>query len=139
MGPMDKYERRRVRVLELLKLRFDDSQVRFAEAIERDPNYVSRMLYPEGKSGKKRIGEGMREAIEQACHLTPGWLDMEPGTPFIADGVVGEPRPTYKPSAASWSWPFEKVTPAEWLALSVGERRIVEGVAQAILRRMVVS
>jgi hypothetical protein len=133
---MDKYERRRRRVQELLKHSFENSQARLAEAIDRDPNYVSRMLYPEGKPGKKRIGEAMRDSIEQACHLTPGSLDMDPGSPFIPDGAVHEPAAAYEASGSTWSWPFEKLTPAEWTDLSLSERRTVESVALTILRRV---
>lgn len=42
-----------------------------ARRIGKDPTYVTRMLYPEGKDGKKRIADEMIEAIESAF---PGWL-----------------------------------------------------------------
>lgn len=44
--------------------------------IGRPDNYVSRMLYPEGKKGKKRIAEDMAEVIESAFSLPRGWLDV---------------------------------------------------------------
>lgn len=132
-GAMDKYERRRIRVQELIRLRFDSRQARFAEAIGRDANYVSRMLYAPGKAGKKRIAEDMRDAIEQACHLTPGWLDMDPGTPIIADGaaVASEPQASY---SSSPDWPFDRVTPAQWATLTAADRAAVEAVIAAIVR-----
>jgi SOS-response transcriptional repressor LexA len=41
-----------------------------AAAIERDPSYVSRMLYPPGKSGARGIGEEVDEALGKAF---PSW------------------------------------------------------------------
>jgi hypothetical protein len=134
MAYMDKYERRRQRVLELIKLRFEGRQARFAEAIGRDANYVSRMLYMPGKAGKKRIAEDMRDTIERACHLTPGWLDMDPGTPVILDGAMVAAEPTAAYAAASW--PFLKITRPQWESLSQSERSVVESVGLALLDRL---
>ena len=72
---MDKYEKRRSR---LLKIRDDFCSGKAAEVarkIERDPSYVSRMLYEEGKLGKKRIADDMVEIIEKAFSLPRGWMD----------------------------------------------------------------
>ena len=41
----------------------------------REPSYVSRMLYPEGKKGKKRIADDMVEIIEESFGLPRGWMD----------------------------------------------------------------
>nr|WP_250392301.1 S24 family peptidase [Escherichia coli] len=41
------------------------------------------MLYPEGKSGKKRIADDMMELIEKSFNLPRGWMDM------LADSKVG--------------------------------------------------
>lgn len=49
-----------------------------ARKIGRDASYVTRMLYPEGKLGKKRIADDMMEVIETAFMLPRGWLDQEP-------------------------------------------------------------
>lgn len=46
-----------------------------AETIKRDPSYVSRMLYPDGKAGKKRIADDMIEIIEDSFCLPRGWMD----------------------------------------------------------------
>ena len=71
----DKYELRRLRLLQLKKDQCDDNASKLAEKIGRSPTYVSRMLYPEGKPGKKRIAEDMAEIIERAFSLSSGWLD----------------------------------------------------------------
>lgn len=72
---MDKYERRRLRLVELRDTRCDESAAALARKIERDPSYVARMLYPEGKAGKKRIADDMMEIIEKAFALPHGWMD----------------------------------------------------------------
>ena len=74
---MDKYERRRLRLTELITGRCSGVAAAFARAIGRDASYVSRMLYPEGKAGKKRIADDMMEVIEKAFDLPRGWLDGE--------------------------------------------------------------
>lgn len=135
--PMDKYERRRQRVQELIRLRFANRQARFAEAIGRDANYVSRMLYPPEKAGRKRIAEDMRDTIEQACELAPGWLDMDPGTPIIRARTTAAAEGRPEEVAHTPPWPFEKVSKKDWAALSPSERALIEGVALAILGRSV--
>ncbi|EJJ3922766.1 LexA family transcriptional repressor [Salmonella enterica] len=49
--------------------------VNVARKISREPSYVSRMLYEEGKNGKKRIADDMVEIIEKSFDLPPGWMD----------------------------------------------------------------
>lgn len=73
---MDKYERRRLRLIELREQRCGGNTAVLARKIERDPSYVTRMLYPEGKAGKKRIADDMMEIIETAFSLPRGWLDQ---------------------------------------------------------------
>ena len=74
---MDRFDTRRLRLIELRDARCDGSSADLARAIGRDQSYVSRMLYPEGKAGKKRIGEEMASIIEQAFDLPRGWMDGE--------------------------------------------------------------
>ena len=72
---MDKYEYRREKLIEL-KDNFCDGKIsELAEKLERSPSYVSRMLYPEGKEGKKRIGDDMVDVIAQAFNVPKSWLD----------------------------------------------------------------
>lgn len=78
---MDKYEIRRERVERLIKDRCDGVYAKFADKIERSPSYVGRMLYPEGKPGKKNISDTLIDVIEQKFDLPRGWLDgIELGT-----------------------------------------------------------
>ena len=46
-----------------------------ARTLGREPSYVSRMLYPEGKKAKKRIADEMVELIESSFNLPRGWMD----------------------------------------------------------------
>jgi len=75
---MDKYERRRQRLILLRDTRCHGRIVDLAKAIDRDASYVGRMLYPEGKKGKKRIADDMIEVIETAFRLPDGWLSQTP-------------------------------------------------------------
>ena len=72
---MDKYEARRQRLRQLIDERCDGVSAAFAKQIGRDASYVTRMLNPEGKSGRKRIADDMIEIIETAFNLPHGWLD----------------------------------------------------------------
>jgi hypothetical protein len=67
----DKYEYRRKKLIELISLHYGGKDVNLSERLGIAPTYVSRMLYPEGKKGKKNIGEKMVEKIEDAH---PGWF-----------------------------------------------------------------
>ena len=80
---MDKYEQRRLRLIEIRDRFCNGKASELARRIEREPSYVSRMLYPEGKSVKKRIADDMMELIEKSFNLPRGWMDM------LADGKAG--------------------------------------------------
>lgn len=73
---MDKYEKRRRRLTKLRDEMCGGKAAELARRIGREPSYVSRMLYPEGKAGKKRIADDMMEVIESAFKLPRGWLDQ---------------------------------------------------------------
>jgi hypothetical protein len=57
----------------LIRTRFNGLQRNLAEAIERQPDYISRCL-----SGKKRVGEDLARDIERLLKLPPFWLDRPP-------------------------------------------------------------
>lgn len=54
---MDKYERRRLRLIRIKDELCDGNVAELARKLEKADTYVHRMLYPIGKAGKKRIGE----------------------------------------------------------------------------------
>ena len=97
---MDKYERRRLQLMKLLKTRCLGRPSVLAKKIEKEPSYVSRMLYPEGKAGKKRIADDLIEAIEAGFHLPRGWLDTEKPAPDIAATGVQEEKQNYSTNPA---------------------------------------
>lgn len=68
---MDKYVFRRTKLRTLIDLKYGGVNASLANALGIEPSYVSRMLYPDGKAGAKKIGEGMIDKIN-ACH--PEWL-----------------------------------------------------------------
>lgn len=72
---MDKYEIRRLQLIKLRDGMCAGKAVDLARRISREPSYVSRMLYPEGKKQKKRIADDMVEVIESAFGLPRGWMD----------------------------------------------------------------
>lgn len=93
---MDVYEIRRARMRQLIDTRFDKVQARFAEAIERQPDYVSRCLKKKGEKGAKRIGEDIARDIEEKLGLAAGWMS----TPTPDDTARDVPY-----------WPFGDVPP----------------------------
>lgn len=75
MLSMDKYEKRRLRLIQIRDEMCGGKAVDVARKIEREPSYVSRMLYEPGKNGRKRIADDMVEIIETAFNLPRGWMD----------------------------------------------------------------
>lgn len=73
---MDKYEQRRVALKKLVDELGRGGIKKVASTIAKEPNYVSRMLYPQGKKGSKRIGEDSAELISSAF---PNWLSHRDG------------------------------------------------------------
>lgn len=72
---MEKYESRRLRLIQIKDEICGGKAVEVARRINREPSYVSRMLYPEGKKGKKRIADDMVELLETSFKLPRGWMD----------------------------------------------------------------
>ena len=68
---MDKYEQRRAALQKLADSLGRGGITKIADKIGKQASYVSRMLYPEGKEGFKRIGEDTVDALNIAF---PEWL-----------------------------------------------------------------
>lgn len=108
---MDIYEIRRLRLLEVMKECCNNKAVELAKAIERSDSYVTRMLYPEGKAGKKRIGEDMARHVAEVFNLPAGWLegkDVEEST---------ETLEKVTPEASAVAHMFDKLNPAQQKAV----------------------
>ncbi len=67
---MDIYEIRKSNLSRLIKEQFEGTQRRLADAIDRQPDYISRVL-----KGTKNVGEKLAREIEQTLGLSVGWLD----------------------------------------------------------------
>ena len=67
---MDIHEVRRQNLARLINERFGGKQKRLADAIDRQPDYVSRVL-----KGTKNVGEGFARHIEESLHLERGAMD----------------------------------------------------------------
>ncbi len=117
---MTREEHWRQRLIEL-KTALKTSQASIAAAIKVEPSYVSRLLYPPGKAGRKNIGlETMRSLLE-AYSLPPDWFDRPLGSDLPSESGQSPPLPhiANEPSAEygrnvrplKSSWPFALVTP----------------------------
>jgi len=109
MFDMDKYEKRRLRLMQIRDEMCGGKAVEVARKIEREPSYVSRMLYDETKKGRKRIADDMVEIIENAFSLPRGWMD---GITDAGHGNVaysGEHKGTKEFPLISW------VSAGQWL------------------------
>ena len=97
---MDKYEARRQRLRQLIDEKCEGVSSAFAKQIGRDASYVTRMLYPDGKKGRKRIADDMMEIIETAFDLPRGWLDgIERTVSYPPSPALRVAEPTPEPSA----------------------------------------
>jgi len=85
---MDKFEIRRLNLRALIQTHCEGKAAILADKIGRSASYVSRMLYVEGKAGKKGIGEDMRDLIEQSLSLPKGRLDDEAFAVAERDGTA---------------------------------------------------
>lgn len=63
---MDKYESRRLALVQLVKSQPRAGIATVAAKVGKDASYVSRLLYPPGKEGRKRIGEDVWDALIRA-------------------------------------------------------------------------
>lgn len=118
---MDKYEHRRLRLLEARDRFLGGSTSALADKIGRSPSYVSRMLYPAGKEGKKRIAEDMVDIVEDAFGWGKGWMDSTSPLPDAMPANAPAPVPLAAQSADSGS-------PAQ---LSQGARELIATIVEA--------
>ncbi len=60
------------------------SQRKFSDDTGIDPTYVSRLLYPKAKAGRKNLGLANMTAIRAAYKLSAGWFDLPLGAELPA-------------------------------------------------------
>lgn len=100
---MTKHELRRQSLVKLVEKLGKGGITRVAAAIGKEPNYVSRMLYPSDKKGQKNIGED-------------SWDDLVRAYPEISS--------EWKPSAseAKNDWPLDLVSQDQYALLTHAEK-----------------
>lgn len=113
----NKYESRRLRLKKLIDKYAEGKISRFAEIIGRDPSYISRMLYPANKAGRKRIADNMMEHIEKTLSLPRGWFDF----PIIDNQS---------------DWPFTSISSEDYKLLSESDKEEVEVLIQLKISRI---
>jgi transcriptional regulator with XRE-family HTH domain len=120
----------------LLELKEDRklSQAEMASAIGVAASYVSRLLYPPGKPGRKNLGLDTMRAIRAAYDLPADWFDLPLGSglrngpqqPVGSKHAVNESAEVRQ--IAPITWPFKQVSYKRLISLqqTLGERRGAE-------------
>ncbi|RQV39138.1 hypothetical protein DF027_21375 [Burkholderia cenocepacia] len=72
---MDKYEHRRLRLIEIRDDLCNGKAAELARKIGKTDSYVARMLWAEGKVGRKRMGGEIVSQVEDAIGIPRGSLD----------------------------------------------------------------
>ncbi len=102
---MDKFERRR-RLLQRLRDTLGRGGVtRIARGINRETNYVSRLLAPSDNKHQKNIGDDLVEALDSAF---PGWQSEEGWSPERKLPVVASKHKVSAPEGWQQLYPDER-------------------------------
>ncbi len=108
----------RLRLIELIK-HLDITQRGFSDATGIDASYVSRLLYPLGKKGRKNLGLTQMSAIRDCYKLPAGWFDLPLGNELPAPSGTVNLRKIEANEATDASnvlpvrnviWPFKLVS-----------------------------
>jgi hypothetical protein len=78
------YESRRQNLKAMIEEMGRGAIAKVASDIEVDPNYLSRCLYPPGKSGRKNIGD---EMVVKLNEKYPGWASRVKKQPVKGDDL----------------------------------------------------
>lgn len=122
---MERNEHWRQRLLEL-KSDLELSQAAIAAAMGVPANYVSRLLYPPGKAGRKNLGMDTMRSLRTAYNLSADWFDLPLGSdlPRTRSSKSSPALVVSEPPASSnvvpvtgHSWPFTLVAYRRLLAL----------------------
>ena len=111
---MDKFELRRLALLRLVNEMGRGGRIRVANAVGKTPDYISRMLYPKDKAGKKGIGE---DSVELLNKCFPGWLETQ-----AIRIEANEQALHYGPMC----WPFVTVSQEDWERIPIETRKLLE-------------
>jgi len=117
---MGREEHWRQRLLEL-KEDLSISQAAMAASAGIDPSYLSRLLYPPGKNGRKNLGLESMDAFKRAYGLPADWFDLPLGSALPSGRQALKPgmelamqdAPAYVVQLKHHDrWPFPSVTRA---------------------------
>lgn len=72
---IEKFERRRLRLIELRDILCDGRNSSLAKLLGKSDSYVTRMLWPQERDGRRNIGEDVVKQIEAALGIAGGTLD----------------------------------------------------------------
>lgn len=70
---IERNEHRRLKLLELIRDQCGGVNAVLAKKLGKEPSYINRLLYPEGKPGKKNIGEEIMDAVIDAYNFPENW------------------------------------------------------------------
>lgn len=122
MSTTEENEHWRLRLVELvdhIKATRKLNQRQIAEEAGMTPDYLSRLLYEQGKKGRKNLGMDTMRRLCAAFNLPANWFDLPLksappgwGAPAPSAQVVNEPIPLVRPTAPGNGivWPFPHVT-----------------------------
>lgn len=116
---MDKFEQRWRALVRLKDQLGRGGAAYIAREIGKEPNYISRALYPPGKNGRKRIGEDTAELLSEKF---PGWLSEE--------GWKGTGN-----SSAATTATAAIASPKGWNRLRDDQRAAIEHLIEVMLTR----
>ncbi len=126
---------RKARLRELIDHFFGARIVELAHLIDKDSNYVSRMLYPVGKAQWRPVSDKMARLIVQATKIDPDWFEQPEGhgipgvtAELAATPHVAQPLSQQDVATVAIVWPFRLVAYQRLLALQkqLGKRRGAE-------------
>jgi hypothetical protein len=115
---MEEAEHLRLRLLELMG-DLELNQATVAHDLDIASDYVSRLLYPLGKKGRKNIGLQTMRKFERAYDLPSGWFEMPLGSALPtahgsrtseAPKAAREPQIHAVGRSREITWPFHNVS-----------------------------
>lgn len=105
---VDDYERRQGLLRGIKAAYCGNVAAELARRIKREPSYVNRLFYDQGKDGAKGIGQEIMDACREAFQLPRGFWDMtvEEAFPERSPLALTAPKPTaYLPGFEALSVP----------------------------------
>lgn len=137
MSATDIADIRQRRLREIMEARFHGRQNLIAEAVGREPSYISRLLLPSGHRHRKRLGEDLAREFERELRLTPGWFDVDSQGDLLPSsngaGGLQPPQSSDEPIAANSPSPQQTAATLARLESQIGALLKVDGLTLADL------